>query len=201
MAGSGGVDAGEGTGEGVHEVAGHAYVGCHEGMVADEVDGLAHGVVGVLETMQPAVEVNAAVAHQGDVLVADATLAHEVKHLFGVHALHSADGVADNHYLVDTELIDGHEQRAHGRVEGIGDGASCILYDFHIAVADAERGRQEFYEACVHAGDYGYFLVGVLRSSITFIAFVFHKFAVVAQYIFNHIRKKLGFLQIYKKYF
>ena len=106
----GGVNAGEGAGEGVHQVAGHANVGGHERMVADEVNCLAHGVVRIFESMQPAVEVNAAVTHQGDMLVADAALAHEVKHLFGVHTLHSAAGVAYYHYFVDSELIDGHEQ-------------------------------------------------------------------------------------------
>lgn len=60
--------------------------------------------------MEPVVEVDAAVAHDADVFFADAALAHEPEHFFGVHALDAAAGVADDHYLVDTEFVDGHEE-------------------------------------------------------------------------------------------
>ena len=130
-------------------------------MIVDEVNRLGHSGIGVGEPVEPAVEVYAAVAHQRDMLLVDAAGAHEREHLLGIHPLHAAARVADDHYLVDSQFIDRYQERAYGRVEGIGDGASGIFDDFHIAVFDAERRREQFHQAGVHAGDYGDAFVGV----------------------------------------
>ncbi len=136
--------------------------------------------------MQPTVQIDAAVAHEGDVFLAHAAFAHQVEHLCGVHALHAAAGVAYNHYFVHAKLVYGHKERAHSGVEGIGDGASGILDYLDVAVAQSECRRQQFDKARVHAGDDGNAFVGVLCGNIFFIAFLGHEILVVQEYFFYH---------------
>lgn len=57
-------DDGELACGGVHDVAGYADVRGHQGMIAYQVDGLANGGLGFLETVKPAIEVDTAVTHQ-----------------------------------------------------------------------------------------------------------------------------------------
>ena len=158
----GGSDREEFAGFGVDNVAGHADGGGHEGMVADKVDGFAYGRLHVVEAMQPAVEVYAAMAHQGNVLFGDAAILHQMKHFSGVHSLHPAAGMPYHHDFLHAEFINGDEQRAHGGIEGIGDDAPGVFDDFDIAVAQTQGGGEQLHEARVHAGDDSYLLVWIL---------------------------------------
>ena len=88
-------------------------------MVADQVDGLQYGRLGVVEAVEPGVEVDAAVLHQRDVLLGNPPLLHQVLHLGAVHSLHAAVGVADNHHLVDAQLVDGYQQAAYDAAKGM----------------------------------------------------------------------------------
>ena len=151
------------SGEGVDDVSPDGDVGWHEGMTPHQVYGLAYGVACVGEAGEPGVEVYPAVAHEGYVFLGDTTLLHEVKHLGWIHALHTAFGVSDYHYLVDAELVYGHEEAAYCGVEGVGDCSSGVLNHLDVAVAQAEGSGQELDEAGVHAGDDGELLVGIFR--------------------------------------
>lgn len=179
-------EAFEEAGAGVHDVAADADIPGHEGMVVDEVDGLGYGLGGVGESVEPAVEVDSAVAHERDVFLVDAPLTHEVEHLLGIHALDAAAGVADDHDFVDAQLVDGHEERAHGRVKWVCDGATGVFNHFHVAVLDAEGCRKQLDESGVHTGDDCNALVGVLRCLKSAVGFGGHEFAVVFKDFVNH---------------
>ena len=181
------------AGDGVDDVAGHADVTGHEGMVANEVDGLRYCFVDLVEAVEPVVEVDAAVAHQRDVALGDATLLHQAQHLPGVHSLYAAAGVADDHDLLDTEFVDGHEQRAHRGVEGVGDDAPGVLDDLDVAVAQTQCGGKQLYQACVHTRHDCDLLVGIFGSQILLILFVSYKLTVVAQNLVYHDFSIYGF--------
>ena len=78
-------------------------------MVAHQIDSLEDGSLGVVEAVEPRVEVDAAMAHQRDVLFVNAALLHQMKHFLGIHALHAAARVSDDHHFVHAQLIDGDE--------------------------------------------------------------------------------------------
>ena len=76
--------------------------------------------------------------HQRDMFVHRPRVScHSIEHMMGIHTLHTAVGMGYDHYLCNTKLIYGHQQRAHGRVKRVGDCAACILYHLDIAATDA----------------------------------------------------------------
>ena len=158
-------------------------------MIGNEVDSLAHGLGGIGESVQPSVEVYAAMTHQRDMLLVDATLLHQMQHLGRIHPLDAASRMAYYHHLVDTELVDRHKQRAHGRVKRIGDGAPGILYHLNVTVAYAERRRKQLDQTCVHTCDDGDALVGILGCLELAVCPRLDKLAVVSQDFFYHIFK------------
>ena len=119
-------------------------------------------------------------------LVADSTMAHQFKHLTGVHSLNTALSMAYHHYFVDSQLIDCDKQRAHGRVKRVGDCPPGIFYDFYVPVAQAKGGRQKLDKAGIHAGNYCNALIGIFRSHEFLIALCSYKLSVMLYYLLNH---------------
>lgn len=163
----------------VHDVAVDADILGHERVIAYQVHSFGYGFGGVGESVEPAVEVYTAVAHERDVFLVDSARTHEVEHLLGIHSLDAAAGMSYDHDFVDAEFVDGDEQRAHCRVKGVCDGATCVFDHLYIAVLYAERCGEEFDEAGVHAGDDCNAFVGVFRGLKPTVAFRGHEFAVI----------------------
>ena len=85
----------------------------------------------------PMVEVYAAKANGVDNILVDATFNHEVFHLLAVHVTGATVGMGNDHYLFYAKLVDGNEERAHGRVERADNETARIFYDFSIAVLES----------------------------------------------------------------
>ena len=160
-------------------------------MVADKVNGLENRSLGIVEAVQPGVQVNAAMAHQADMLLVDASLPHKVQHLGGIHSLNPAAGVADDHYLIDSQLINCHNQAADGAVKRVGDDSAGILYQLDVPVLYAEGGRKQGDKAGVHTSNDGNFLVRIFGSLIFLIFPGFNEIAVELQHFFNLRHKTL----------
>ena len=83
--------------------------------------------------------------------------------------------VRHHHHLVHSQLVDGHDETAHGRVEGRDNQAAGVLDDFGIAVAQPQGGGQQLGEPCVHVREHGQLLVGIFVGEVLLIAFRGHE--------------------------
>lgn len=62
----------------VHHISGHADALGHQRVMLYQIDRFSHGCVSVVKAVELVAQIYAAVLHEGNVLVADATLAHEL---------------------------------------------------------------------------------------------------------------------------
>ena len=155
-------------------------------MVPQQLHRLRHGLLHAVEPPQPRLEIDAAVAHHVNVVLGDPPLDEVADHHIGVDMRHAAVVVPDDHDLLHAQLHDTHQQAPHRAVKGSGDHATGVLDELHVAVAYAQRRRQQLHQPRVHAGENGDLLVGVLAGLELFITLGADKLAVICQHFFDH---------------
>ena len=109
-------------------------------MVLDAGYRFAYGRFRVVETFQPSVEV--------DVLALKVPFGHAApEHLLPempeTHVAGATARMRDHHYLLYSELVDGHDQAPHGGVPWRRYDGSGILDDLCVAVFEAQGLLQE----------------------------------------------------------
>ena len=162
----------------------------HERMMLYHVHRVSHGVFRVVESLEPVVEVDAASCHGVDNVLPDASLHHSPFHFLAVHVAGTAVGVCHNHNLLNVQLVYSHENASHCRVKRTDNQSAGILYQFCVAIFDAQCGRQQLRQSCVHTREDGKFLVGVFAREEFLVAFVLNKFFVVSDnFFYNHNKK------------
>lgn len=77
------------------------------------------GLLGIAETREPLVEVDAAMVRHLDVVGAHAKAQHVGNHALAAHVLSAAVRVSDDHDVLDAKLAHGDEQRSHDAAEGV----------------------------------------------------------------------------------
>ena len=162
----------------------------HDRVVAHHVDAFAHCLLGVAETREPLVEVDAAMVRHPDVVSAHAKAHHVGNHALSAHVLRAAVRVRDDHDVLDAELAHGDEQRSHDAAEGMGNLGTCNFDDFRVAVLKPERRHEQRCQTRVHARDHGELLVGVLVRLELLVFTFFHEVRIVFQNLID--RRFLG---------
>ena len=155
-------------------------------MGLDGLHGLAHGFRRVFETLQPLVEVDAALADGVERLVRHTAGYHFMVEVAVAHVARTAMRVGHHHDFLDAELVDGDDEAAHGRIKGRDDKAAGVLDNLRVAVLQAKCGREQFGQSGVHARQHGQLLVGVLAGEILLIAFGGDERLVVVYDLVNH---------------
>ena len=135
--------------------------GGHEGVAADDADGVADAVFDVVKAGKPVVEVDAGVAQGVDAVGGNAVFGGFFEEAVGTHAAHAAVVVGDDHDFADTQFENGYQQAAHDRPPGMVDEGAGVFDEFGVAVFQAEGAGQEFGQAGVHAGEDGQAAFGV----------------------------------------
>ena len=74
-------------------------------MIGYQVNCLTNSRISVFKSVKPLPKIDSAMLHKIYMLFTYSSLFHKVKHLSGIHALHSTSGMSYNHYLVDTKHI------------------------------------------------------------------------------------------------
>ena len=102
------------------------------------------------------------------------------------HVAGAAVRVRHHHNLLHAQLVDSHNQTAHGGVESGDYQSSCVLDDFRVAVFQSECGGQQFRQTCVHARQHCQLFVRVLVGNILLVALLRHEILVVFDNLVNH---------------
>ena len=171
---------------GVYDESSDGDVGWDEGVGFDGLYGLPDGLRRVLESFEPLVEVDAALADGVEGVVGDAAADHLMVEMVIAHVAGAAVAVCHDHDLLNSQLVDGDDEAAHGGVEGGDDESSCVLDDFSVSVLQSEGGRQQFRKPCVHAREDGELLVRVFVGKEFLVGFLSHKLLVEFNYLVNH---------------
>ena len=74
-------------------------------------------------------------------------------HVLAGHLSRAAVGVVDEHDLLNAQLIDAHDDRAHDSIVVVEDDTARHLDHLHLTVLDAQCLRQHHTQTGVHAGD------------------------------------------------
>ena len=159
----------------------------HQRVVAYGVDGISHRVLGVVKSLKPVVEVYAAERDGVYHVLVYAALQHQPLHLGTVHVAGAAVGVGHHHDFLYPQFVDGHQQTAHGRVEGADDQSAGVLDDFCVTVFQSQCCREQFGESCIHTREYCQLLVGVFAGNILFVTASGYKlFIIFYDFFDNH---------------
>ena len=158
-----------------------------QGVVHDRRDGFPDGSLGVMETFQPVLQVDAGMAERVERLVRDAFFVHQVMEMGKTHVAGAAGGMVHDHDLFHAEFVDRHDQAAERRIERGEDEAAGVLDDFRVAVFQAQRGGEHRAQAGVHAAEDRQLLGGELVRQIGFIAFRSHERLVERENVVYHI--------------
>ena len=166
-------------------------------MVGYQIDGFKYRRRGIVEAVEPGIEIDAAMPHKAYMLVIDTAFLHQMEHLPCIHTLNPATGVTDDHYLIDAKFINGYQQTAYGAVERIGHHGTRILDQLDVAVPDAQGGRQQCHQARIHTGKYGYLFVRILARLVFFVFSGLDKFSIVLENGVYHIIYTVIYRYIY----
>ena len=158
----------------------------YERVGLDGLDGLADGGRGVLEPLQPVVQVDAALADGVEGFVRHAAGDHLVVEVVVAHVARPAVAVRHHHDLLHAQLVDGDNEAAHRRVEGRNHEAAGVLDDLRVAVFQSERGGQQLRQPRVHARQHCQLLVGVLVGEVFLVVFLFYERLVESDNLVDH---------------
>lgn len=145
-------------------------------------DRLLHGV----EPAQPIVEVHVEVPAQVYRIVGYPAGPHGVQHVRAADVLRPAVGVAHDHDILHSQLVDPDKDAAHLGGKRAADDPSGVLDYLGVPVLQAEGGQEELCEAGVHAGDDGHLLVGVFRGLVLLVPFPLDEPLVEIQDVVDH---------------
>lgn len=148
------------------------------------------GIPGVLEPLQPVVEVDAAFAYGVEGVFGNAAGNHLVVEMVVAHVAGAAVGVGHHHNLLNSKLVDGHDKAAHGRVESRDYQSAGVFDDFRVAVFQSEGGGKQLGKTGVHARKHRQFFVGVLVGDIPLVTLTGNEIAVVVENLVYHGFKK-----------
>ena len=82
--------------------------------------------LGIAESSEPILEIDAAIVHQFDMVARNTCIEHMRDHFFGIHMLCSAIAMANHHDVLHAQLEDRDEQGTDHTAEGVRDHAARI---------------------------------------------------------------------------
>ena len=74
-------------------------------------------------------------------------------HVFTGHLARAAVGVVNEHDLLNTQLVDAHDDGAHDSIVVVEDDTARHFDHLHLTILDAQCLRQHHTQTGVHAGD------------------------------------------------
>lgn len=148
-------------------VAQQSYRGCH-------------GILRGYESREPSIEVLLLLQSLYG-LLGDSALEHVSDHPLGADLLSPAVGVAYEYHVLHAQLVYGHQERPHCLPVRVGEPPSCILYEDHVPVLEAQGRREQVHEPGIHAGHQGGLELRDLRGRVLMVRFRFHELPVAFQ--------------------
>lgn len=128
------------------------------------------GLHRIVESAQPRIKIDPAVAYHVDCFGLDSPLFHVSYHFVAVHVASTAIRMGNDHHFFYSQLDDGHQQTTDDTAERMGNDGTGILYNLYVSIVNSLSGGQQFCQAGIHTGKDGDFLIRILVSDILFVS-------------------------------
>ncbi|CKL04002.1 Uncharacterised protein [Neisseria meningitidis] len=142
---------------------------------------MAHAVFDVVETGQPAVEVDTGITQGFDTVFGNPAFPDAPEEFFGIQPLHTAIVMGDDHNLSDLQFKHGNQKAPHHRTPRVRNQRAGIFNQLGIAVFQTQRVGQQPDNPRIHTGQNRQPAFGVFVGKVFFIFARFDKLPVVGK--------------------
>src|SRR5262245_37555835 len=154
-------------------------------MVSNDFDTLDHAVSDLIESDQPALQVDPGVLKGLESLLGHASLTRLVEDARTAQPRHAAVVMADDQHLAGVELVNGDDNAAHHAAKGVRDNRAGGFDDLDVTIAKIHGPRQQLNQARVHAGQDDHFLVRKTVGAVLLVVLALHEATVEIENFLN----------------
>ena len=100
------------------------------------------GLHRIVESAQPRIKIDPAVAYHVDCFGLDSPLFHVSYHFVAVHVASTAIRMGNDHHFFYSQLDDSHQQTTDDTAERMGNDGTGILYNLYVSVVNPQSESQ-----------------------------------------------------------